>query len=495
VGSGPVEGVFGVYNIITMGVGTTALLQKGSATQSLIPADFDLKDITQAPTNTFNTAALIVPQIFSCFPSSTSSKIFWRFVKPANSKFRGFDIRWRPVTPGSNPAFNTVNTGTTLEGSTNNIFFTLEDARYSHSTKYQWQIVARYADGSATGADADSCLFTQAAVPFNLASSTPLVPNILQFEVKDTKVINGELTTVFPAAKSLFANRWIKRQITASTTRRIESAGSTSIDMVKDSLGQPRLNAWYTLEFQAPNDTFTDLVCYRRLFNPGGLTRTTVGSFAKYYTLGAWEKVTIPRTTGMSYNATTGFYTVNIRGVIDSSLFHPYYQVSGNTASLRQPYYGAGGSFPAYTSSPTTSDVYPYYGVGNKNDGSGTGAEFLFVLKEGGTEGTQALRLTEFFTDMSNQAGNFRTEVDGIQTANIPKDQFVTLANFNNLDAGYLRNLNEAISNVAVGKLSGSGFWGTPGGLVVPELTSSWTAFKYFLQDPVGFDSGTTKVH
>jgi hypothetical protein len=412
-----------------------------------------------------------------------------------NSKFRGFDIRWREVIPGGNPSFNSVNTGTGLEGATNNILFILEDARYSHSTKYQWQIVARYADGSATGADADSCLFTSAAVPFNLASSQPLVPNILQFEVKDTKVINGELATQFPAAKTLFANRWIKRQVTSSTLRRIQSAGSTSIDMVKDSVGQPRLNAWYTLEFQAPNDTFTDLVCYRRLFTPGGLSRTTVGSFAKYFTLGAWEKVTIPRTTGMSYNSTTGFYTVNIRGVIDSSLFHPQHQVPGNNQPLRQPYYGAGGKFPAYSTSPTASDIYPYYGVGNRNDGSGVGAEFLFVLKEGGTEGTQALRLTEFFTDMTNFGGNFRTEVDGIQTANIPKDEFVTLANFNNLDAGFLRNLNEAITNVPVDKLSGNGFWGTPGGLVVPELTSGWNAFRFFLANPVGFESGTTKVH
>jgi hypothetical protein len=60
VGSGPVEGVQGDYNIITMGVGTPAIRQKGSGVQQLVPAGFDLKDSTQAPTNTFATAAAIV---------------------------------------------------------------------------------------------------------------------------------------------------------------------------------------------------------------------------------------------------------------------------------------------------------------------------------------------------------------------------------------------------------------------------------------------------
>jgi hypothetical protein len=493
VGSGPVEGVQGDYNIITMGVGTPALRAKGSARQELIPAGFDLKDSTQAPTNTFATAAAIVPQIFSCFPSPTTSKIFWRFIKPASGRFRGFEIRWRPVTPGSNPAYNSVNTGTTLEGATNNIFFTLEDARYSHSTKYQWQIVAKYSNGTATHVDADSCLFTEAAVPFNLAGSQPLVPDILQFELKDTKVVNGELATVFPAAKSLFANRWIKRQVTSSSSRFI-----TNFNVTRDTTGvkQFRLNAWYQLEFQAPNNTFTDLVCYRRVVNDEALLKTTVGTTPKYYGVGPWEKVTIPRTTGMTYDAGTGFYTVNVRGPINYNFFSPYYEVYGGY-SLRTSYYGPSAPFPSWVGAPgMITDMYPYFGVGNASTSNRTQpyyAEYIFVLKEGGTEGTKGLRLTQFQTDMENLEGRFSPSVDGIQTANIPKDDFVTIANYNGLQAGYGRNISEALTNITVSQMTTE-----QNGNGVPRINSTWTGFTFpdaFLADPVGFASGTTKVH
>jgi hypothetical protein len=486
--------VQGDYNIITMGVGTTALRAKGSGRQELVPAGFDLKDRTQAPGNTFATAAAIVPQIFSCFPSSTTSKILWRFIKPANGRFRGFEIRWRPVTPGSNPAYNSVNTGTTLEGPTNNIFFTLEDARYSHSTKYQWQIVAKYSNGTATHVDADSCLFTEAAVPFNLAGSQPLVPDILQFELKDTKVVNGQLATVFPAAKSLFANRWIKRQVTSDATRMLNS----NVNVTRDTTGvkQFRLNAWYQLEFQAPNNTFTDLVCYRRVVNDDALLKTTVGTSAKYYGLGAWEKVLIPRTTGMTYDAGTGFYTVNVRGPINFDYFENYYQVlAGYT--LTKKHYGPSAPFPAWVGAPgMITDMYPYFGVGNASTSNRTQpyyAEYIFVLKESGTEGTKGLRLTQFETDMSNLQGQFSPSVDGIQTANIPKDDFVTIANYNGLQAGYSRNLNEALTSITVSQLATDA-----NGNGVPRINSTWSGFTFpdaFLADPVGFASGTTKVH
>jgi hypothetical protein len=397
------------------------------------------------------------------------------------------------VTPGSNPAYNSVNTGTSLEGATNNIFFTLEDARYSHSTKYQWQIVAKYSNGTATHVDADSCLFTEAAVPFNLASSQPLVPNILQFELKDTKVVNGELATVFPAAKSLFANRWIKRQVTSA-----QSVIGNGYDVSRDTTGvkQFRLNAWYQLEFQAPNNTFTDLVCYRRVVNDEALLKTTVGTGAKYYGVGPWEKVTIPRTTGMSYNSTTGFYTVNVRGPINYDYFEGYYEVVAG-ATLRKKYYGPSAPFPAWVGAPgMITDMYPYFGVGNASTSNRTQpyyAEYIFVLKEGGTEGTKGLRLTQFQTDMFNLQGQFSPSVDGIQTANIPKDDFVTIANYNGLQAGYGRNISDALTNITVSQLTTD-----PNGNQVPKINSSYTGFTFpdaFLADPVGFASGTKKVH
>lgn len=499
VGRGLVEQFgAGAYNFVSFGVGDPALRASGSAKQEFIPATYELKDYTQNTANTFNAGSAIIPQIFSCFPASTTSRILWRFVKPTLSSFRGFEIRWRPVVPGATPDFNSVNTGTLLEATTNNIFFTLEDSRYSHSTKYQWMIVARYRNNAGVIVDADNCLFTEASVPFNLATSQPLIPNYLSFEQKDSKVVMGELTATFPAAKSLFANRWIKKQA-VSTGTEIQTYGG-ALDIVRDSTGQPRLNAWYQLEFQAPNNTFTHLVCYRRFFSPDGSQRSTVTGVPKYWTLGAWERVEIPRTTGMAYNGTTGFYTVNIRGPLAPELFNSRYEVAAGQ-SLFTKYYGpAPATYPEGNSTFLT-DIYPYYGVGNKNDRGATGyAEFLFVLKEGGTEGTKALRLTEFYTDSRNIAGQFRTEVDGIQTANIPKDQFVTVSDYNGFNNNYKRNINEALpggggsARITVGQLNGRNFWATPNGTSVPELASSWSSWRYFLANPVGFASGTTEV-
>jgi len=502
VGSGLVEqSAPGQYSFIAFGVGfASGLINTSSAKQEPIPALYEIKDTTQDPNNTFNTASQIIPQIFSCFADATKSRIQWRFVKPASGRFRGFDIRWRPIIPGSDPDYYTVNTGFSLEQTTNNILFNLEDSRYSHSTKYQWQIVARYKNNAGDIVDADTCLFAEASIPFGIVSSTPLVGNYFSFEQKDSRVVLGEITAAFPAARSLFANRWIKKQVSANKQGYVETAyGSSGFSIREDGgAGQPRLNAWYQLEFQAPNDTFSHLVCYRRFFDPNGATRNTIGNLAKFYPLGAWEKVRIPRTTGMSYNSTTGFYFVNIRGPLAPVLFDSGYELfAGRT--LFQKYYGPSPAlYPTQATAPgplALSDIYPYYGVGDKGDNGATGfAEFIFVLEEGGTEGTKGLRLTEFYTDMTNRAGRWKSEIDGIQTANIPKDEFVDIANYNGFPNGYRRNINEALTGIAVNQLGGNDTFASPFRFGVPRYNSSWTAFQYTLQNPVGFTSGTTQV-
>jgi hypothetical protein len=142
------------------------------------------------------------------------------------------------------------------------------------------------------------------------------------------------------------------------------------------------------------------------------------------------------------------------------------------------------------------TDMYPYFGVGNASTSNRTQpyyAEYIFVLKEGGTEGTKGLRLTQFQTDMENLEGRFSPSVDGIQTANIPKDDFVTIANYNGLQAGYGRNISEALTNITVSQMATE-----QNGNGVPRINSTWTGFTFpdaFLADPVGFASGTTKVH
>jgi hypothetical protein len=95
---------------------------------------------------------------------------------------------------------------------------------------------------------------------------------------------------------------------------------------------------------------------------------------------------------------------------------------------------------------------------------------------------------------MNNLQGQFSPSVDGIQTASILKDDFVTIANYNGLQASYGRNISEALTNITVSQMSTDA-----SGNGVPLINkATYKDFPFpeaFLADPVGFASGTTKVH
>jgi hypothetical protein len=123
--------------------------------------------------------------------------------------------------------------------------------------------------------------------------------------------------------------------------------------------------------------------------------------------------------------------------------------------------------------------MYPYFGVGNGN--ILYSAEYLFVLDDGG-EGTRGCRLTDFNTDVSGAtATGFRTEVDGIQSANQPRDDYRLLSDFNGFDAGFRRNLNEALTDITVQQLTSSDF-----GNGYPRLNANFNAWTFYLNNPVG---------
>ena len=243
------------------------------------------------------------------------------------------------------------------------------------------------------------------------------------------------------------------------------------------------LNSYYQLKFQA-DSTSNNLVIYRRVYNSTGITRTTTGQYAKYFELGAWEKVVVSLSS-LTPDA-DGWRTVNVRGPINSTLFDPYYQATGYTSRLlynSNPAYGPSPvKYPTATSKPYTTNIFPYYGVGNNSVGATKYAEFIFVLATGTSEETKGLRLTEFFADNSTTA--FKTEVDGFLSGNVPRDSIVTLADYNNLDSGYGRRISEALTSITFAQLEkGSYYYGAYG---VPQFPTSVTpnAYSQYLQQP-----------
>ena len=358
--------------------------------------------------------------------SSTTSEIKFRFKKPSNTKFLGYNIRYREVIAGADPTFKLAQVGT-ISDIAGIINYTLS-GDYRHSTKYEWMISVRYQDTiTNTEKDATNCWYGRASIPFNLPSSQDLISGgYLNLEQKASATALNDLDAPFPATGTIVPQKWIKKQLSVQT-------GTTFLrdwNVKRDAAGQARLNAWYQLQFLAPNQTFTSLVVYRR-------TYTASYSSTTLYGLGPWEKVVIPRTSLTHLGS--GVYTVDLRGPIDYSYFVSTSSTAVNAA------YGATGNWPYAGFTPyALSTMYPYFGTGN-NTTTGYRAEYLIVLDDGG-EGTKGVRLPDFNTDVTNALGKFAVEVDGFQSANIAKDDYKTVADYNNLTVGTKRNINEAIT-------------------------------------------------
>jgi hypothetical protein len=123
--------------------------------------------------------------------------------------------------------------------------------------------------------------------------------------------------------------------------------------------------------------------------------------------------------------------------------------------------------------------MYPYFGAGNGN--ILYTAEYLFVLDDGG-EGQLAARLTDFSTDFAgSSSAGFVSAVDGIQTANQPRDDYRNVSDFNGFDAGFGRNISEAITGVTVFQLTNEDF-----GRQFPRVNAAFNGWSFYLNNPTG---------
>jgi hypothetical protein len=503
-----VETFTGLNNFVAIGTGpagsaATDFVVNRVSSQA-IPAGFSLKTVDEDPNKAYASGAAIIPNIRDIRANNTLPILQWQFNPPTNTKWRGYKIRFRAVVPGTNQAFAELDTGFALNTTTGFLDYTINGGAFKVNTFYDWVITAQFYDtASATVKDATTSLVCRASITAGLGTQYNIVPGILNtvmtFTQQETTTALNTLRTAFPALPTPDPKSWIKRQAQTydpAKIGRLQLAGVyNQADVARAASGTSfNLNTYYEFKFQMPNDTFDQVIIYRRVFSKTGDARTSVGSTAKYYELGQWEKIAINR--ALITKGSDGLYTVYVRGPISPEAFEINYQRPGYaTKTLLKKQYGAG-SYPDATTTGKLTGIYPYYGAGNTDWASGTPTrwcEFLFSMRDAGVDSTKALRLRDFYAESSGTG--FKTDVDGFLTGSVSKLDIVTLSDFNGYEAGYLRNLNEAISTYVfqqylqfgIQEPDGAAFF-SPNYVKTPNITQFGANPTIFIIPPVNGD-------
>jgi hypothetical protein len=298
-------------------------------------------------------------------------------------------------------------------------------------------------------------------VPVNYASTNgnQMMNSVFNFSQVNTLTAIGSLDAPYAATPTPALNAWVKRLVKTFNAgdlfygysgNQVVSSATSQVEVyslrTSGSVTSFPFSAYYKLAFSTPNDTFDSIIVYRRVFN--AVAAAGAGT-NKYLGLGPWEKVVIPRA---SMTKTSGLYTVNLRGPIHPDIFNPYGSATTPLAAgAFHSMYGSSGKYPnSWSGTNFVADAFPYWGVGNGPTSSGSYVEFLLAIKDAGVESAKAARLTDFSS--SNAVGDY----SGFGTGGVRKDSVVTLADYNVYDAGYKRNLNEALTNSSGGNIAHS---------------------------------------
>ncbi|CAB5223958.1 Tip attachment protein J [uncultured Caudovirales phage] len=452
-----------------------------------IPAGWTIQTVDQAPQGP-KAGSEIVPSIKRILPlSNTQNRIGWEFEKPQSTKFMGFKIRFREVVPGTDPGFTTLEVDATIRELSQDIYKEQIDGGFRLNSFYDWVVTAQYWDPiTANTLESDNSLVCRASVPVSAGLTyTNLMNTVFNFTVQNTKAALDALDAPFAATPTPGLRTWIKRQAKVYDVYGLLSAGGTQIVGASPNQVEAyalktsnvvtaiKLGSYYKLTFTTPNDTFDNITVYRRVYDQAAAAGNQT-SVAKYYGLGAWEKVEIPRT---SMTKAGGVYTVNLRGPLHPELFEGYYQLQAGK-TLYSSAYTPSGNWPIIGGLVVNS-VYPYWGAGNTNFNITTNTkwvEFLIAIKDVGVLSDKAARLTDFNT--SGLSASYRYDTDGFISGNVSKLNVVSLSDYNNFVAGYGRNLNEAITGVSLDKLV------LPGGTAGGHYGFSGTPYRFNYTTP-----------
>ena len=485
----PIGGIAGnPYNVPVWGIKTSDLdatgipVFSGGATNQIITAQFNtnFKTTDQAPPGPVP-GLDIVPSVVSISAPPTTSILYWRFNLPSSSKFAGFKIRYRPVLPGADPDFKTLETAR-LPDINNHIFVELSGTDYTHGQEYDFVVTAQVSVTGTGIVDATNSIVARAKVLFNDAERQNLYARF-NFEQKTTQAALQLLQDAFPANPTVNVKSWNKIINKAWDISAVGGLGRRDLDGVGQPYYQyswvPYLNTWYELRFQLPSSS-TGLVLYRRYYDSVAVEKTTVTTTAKYNGLGPWERVYWSKAS-LTADA-EGWYKVAMRGPIAENYFSRFYEVrAGSTlvANDIAPSYSP--KFPNDYETRSLTGVRPYYGAGNEGVSSTYYAQYLFVIESSaGVEENKGLLLRSFNT--YSFAFDYKRVNNGLIEGGVsPVIVNDINATYNTaIQNGYGRRLSEALSNTAFNRLHVQGY-ATPSS----SLEYGYGTYNRFLTQPL----------
>jgi len=480
-GLGPVEQWTGLFNFVTFGrrllnqSGETIQFTGVQAQNTAITAAFNtnFKTIDQAPPSEAKPGNELLPSLSRISSYRTNNnRLDWVFNQPVASTFRGFKIRWRPVEPGGSPPYQEVTSSG--QGDNNNlIIYALLNNNFVYNKVYDFVVTAQFLDRTVNRVvDAERSLVSRT----NVLNSDPQSDNLVakfNFQVKPTLEALRELVDVFPAVPTVNPRKWNK----------IVPVGwnSYGVGDLEITGNLVYLNHWYNLEFQMPS-TATAIVVYRRLYNLDGIARTTVTSTSKYYQLGPWDRVRIPRA---SIPTVGGWSSLNVKGPIEATeWFDTFFEVPGYSGRTVTWAPGTRGpiflpTFPNTTSPYRLTGIRPYYGAGNDAVNSRQYVQYLFVIEDALGETNKGLLLRSFFTENSASSALYKSVREGFGEGNV---QAIVVEDINqefnlSVQEGYGRRLSEAVASPSIPNLRVRTNPGAP-------RASNWAEYDIFVRPP-----------
>lgn len=378
-----------------------------------------------APPEAVGTAANIKMSVASVRYSGTDGMMI-TLTPPAladRSYWYGQTIRYRPFTPGSNPAFQTLRdttSWTTAAGPGNASFVTPTIRPIIYDQKYE-VVVTPYVGNSSSKSDSNFSWYGVGAIN-NSTTSTIYPPDDNwngSFNWQNVRT-SAALQTINSAfAPSDMTSSVV--QISAFNTYNVN--GNFSVDSV-DTGTSFVLQSYHTLTYSGVNITnFRGVRIYRRSFSPpsGGVRETTGSDYARYYGWGRWEYIDTTATT------------VNLRGPTVVQEFFPYYEVTGRAGNTNLLSYGYQNAYNGLLANNGKNQIL----AANKGQ-----QQFLIVVQ---------------FNDLSfSTRGLLINCARAVTSSPNPYNQLkpnlptnVALADYNNYAAGYSRNLSEARSVLA----------------------------------------------
>jgi hypothetical protein len=366
--------------------------------------------------------------------------------------YRGISLQYRKVLAGGNPPLTVANIVPQVNGQTGK--FNLQPAvrPWEFDTQHEMIIVPIVTlPGGNRGYSNVALRGVGYVHNRTTASDYPADTNWLptwNFEQTTTQQALRLANQPFPAGSPTVSVRDVVG---------ITGPGWTNYNPTRVALTNPtqtRINQYMRIRFNKPAiGNYVKTWIYRRV---GGFHSTTIGgnyggiASAKYWGLGRWERIEV--TDALYPPAGDGTITVNLRGPTHLDEFDRYYQVAGYNDATKPTNTAANRALTNYLHNGGWAGAgwkpgrVPYWGL--RWASRDTFIEILIIVETTSGLSNRAIRFVPTFTAWGGT--NIPAELNVIPT-DLP--QTFDYSAYNAYDAGYLRNISEARTPVALNNL------------------------------------------